>query len=139
MRNEDAMKTAFRSPFGNFHHIVMPFGHKNVGATYQRAMTALFHDMMHDIMEDYIDNIVVKPKKKDDSISHLKQAFQRCRQFKLRMNPLKCAFRVSSGKFLGFIIYRKAIDVDLAKVEAIQSMSLPTNQKKLKSFISKVS
>ena len=47
MAPKDAKKTAFRTPMGNFYYIVMPFGLKNAGVTYQRAMTAIFHDMMH--------------------------------------------------------------------------------------------
>ena len=55
-----AEKIAFKTPIGNFYYTVMPFGLKNTGATYQRTMTAIFHDMMHKEMEDYVDDIVVK-------------------------------------------------------------------------------
>ncbi|CAL8992530.1 unnamed protein product [Prunus brigantina] len=54
----DAEKTAFRTPYGNFYYTVMPFGLKNAGATYQRAMTAVFHDMMGKEVEDYVDDLV---------------------------------------------------------------------------------
>ena len=60
MAAKDAEKTAFKTPIGNFHYTVMPFDLKNAGATYQRTMTAIFHDMMHKEMEDYVDDIVVK-------------------------------------------------------------------------------
>ena len=60
MALKDAEKTAFRTPIVNFYYIVMPFGLKNAGATYQCTMTAIFHDMMHRELEDYVDNIVVK-------------------------------------------------------------------------------
>ena len=59
MAPKDAENTAFRTPMGNFYYTMMPFGLKNAGATYQRAMTAIFHDMMHQELEDYMDNIVV--------------------------------------------------------------------------------
>ena len=59
MYEHDANKTAFRTPIGNFHYTVMTFGLKNAGATYQRAMTAIFHDMMHKQVEDYVDDVVV--------------------------------------------------------------------------------
>ena len=62
MAVKDAEKTAFRTPIGNFYYTVMPFGLKNAGATYQRTMTAIFHDMMHEEMEDYVDDIVVKSR-----------------------------------------------------------------------------
>ena len=60
MASKDAEKTTFKSPIGNFYYIVMPFGLKNVGATYQRTMTAIFHDMKYRELKDYMDDIVVK-------------------------------------------------------------------------------
>ena len=97
MAPKDAEKTAFRTPMGNFYYIVMPFGLKNAGATYQRAMTAKFHNMIHQELEDYVDDIVVKSRKREEHFRVLKRVFERCRAFKLRMNPLKRAFGVSSG------------------------------------------
>uniref|UniRef100_A0A2N9F1C8 Uncharacterized protein n=1 Tax=Fagus sylvatica TaxID=28930 RepID=A0A2N9F1C8_FAGSY len=67
MSPRDAEKTAFRTPIGNFYYTVMPFGLKNAGATYQRTMTAMFHDMMHREIEDYVDDIVVKSKTRGGS------------------------------------------------------------------------
>ncbi|EOY09501.1 Uncharacterized protein TCM_024918 [Theobroma cacao] len=99
----------------------------------------MFPDMMHDCMEDYMDDIVVKSKKASDHFEDLKRIFERCRKYILRMNPLKCAFGVTVGKFLGFVVHRKGIDVDLAKIKAIQSMPSPVNQRQLKSLLGKVS
>ena len=64
MAPKDAEKTAFRTPMGNFYYIVMPLGLKNASATHQRAMTAIFHDMMHQELKDYVDDIVDKSKKR---------------------------------------------------------------------------
>ena len=58
----DAKNIAFCTPFRKFYYIVMPFGLKNSGATYQWAMTAIFHDMLHHNLEDYVDDVVVKSK-----------------------------------------------------------------------------
>ena len=68
---KDAKKTAFRTPIGNFYYTVMPFGLKNAGATYQQIMTAIFHDMIHEEMEDYVDDIVVKSKTRQDTFKYL--------------------------------------------------------------------
>ena len=65
-------------------------------------MTAIFHDMMHKEMEDYADDIVVKSKTRAWHFQILEQVFERSRKYKLCMNPMKCTFRVSAGKFLGF-------------------------------------
>uniref|UniRef100_A0A2N9FUQ4 RNA-directed DNA polymerase n=1 Tax=Fagus sylvatica TaxID=28930 RepID=A0A2N9FUQ4_FAGSY len=139
MSPKDAEKTAFRTPIGNFYYTVMPFGLKNAGATYQRTMTAMFHDMMHREIEDYVDDIVVKSKTREDHFSILKKVFERCRLYKLKMNPLKCAFGVSAGKFLGFLVHQRGIDVDPAKASAIATMKPPTTHKELKSFLGKLS
>ena len=60
MAPKDAEKTAFKTPIGNFYYIVMPFGLKNAGATYQQTMTTIFHNMMHQELEDYVDDTMVK-------------------------------------------------------------------------------
>uniref|UniRef100_A0A2N9IS56 RNA-directed DNA polymerase n=1 Tax=Fagus sylvatica TaxID=28930 RepID=A0A2N9IS56_FAGSY len=139
MSPKDAEKTAFRTPIGNFYYTVMPFGLKNAGATYQRTMTAMFHDMMHREIEDYVDDIVVKSKTRRDHFGVLKKVFERCRLYKLKMNPLKCAFGVSAGKFLGFLVHQRGIDVDPTRASAIATMKPPTTHKELKSFLGKLS
>ena len=75
MAPKDVEKTAFRTPIGNFYYTVMPFGLKNVGVTYQCTMTAIFHDMMHHELENYVDDIVVKSKRQEEHV--LKRAFER--------------------------------------------------------------
>ena len=85
-------------------------------------MTAIFHDRMHKEIKDYVDDIVVKSKTRVDHLAILRKVFERCQLYKLRMNPLKCAFRVTAGKFLGFLMHRRGIDVDPSKVQAIITM-----------------
>ena len=65
--------------------------------------------------------------------------FDRCRLYKLKMNPLKCAFGISAGKFLGFLVHNRGIDIDLAKASAIATMKAPTSHKELKSFLGRLS
>ena len=139
MAAKDAKKTTFRTLIENFYYTVMPFGLKNVGATYQRTMTAIFHDMMHKEMEDYVDDIVVKSKTRTGHLQVLEQVFKRCKEYKLRMNPMNCAFGVSAGKFLGFLIHHKGISVDLARATSITTMKRPTTVRELKSFLGRVS
>ena len=122
MSSKDAAKIAFRTPIGNFYYAVMPFSLKNSRATYQRAMTAIFHDIMHKKIEDFMDNIVVKSKTRGDHLAILQKVFERCRLYELRMNPLKCAFGVTAGKFLGFLVHQRGIDVNPSKVQAIATM-----------------
>ena len=77
----------------------MPFSLKNAGATYQRAMIVIFHDMLGHHMENYIDDIVVKSKNATEHVNHLKKSFERMRFHQLKLNPLKCAFGVQTKIF----------------------------------------
>ena len=79
----------------------MPFGLKNAGATYQRAMNAIFHDMLGHHMKIYIDDIVVKSKKTTEHVNHLRKSFERMRLHQLKLNPFKCEFGVQAEDFLG--------------------------------------
>ncbi|BFG30000.1 hypothetical protein CerSpe_162740 [Prunus speciosa] len=139
MSPRDAEKTAFRTPYGNFYYTVMPFGLKITGATYQRAMTAVFHDMMGKEVEDYVDDLVVKSKTREGHREVLRKVLERCRLYGLKMNPKKCAFGVSSGKFLGFQVHQRGIDVDPEKTRAKNSLAPPKSPKELKSFMGRLS
>ena len=81
--------------------------------------------MIHQKLEDCVDDIVVKSKKREEHVQVLKKVFERCRTFKLRMNPLKCTFGVSLGKFLGFLVHSRGIDVDPTKATIIATMKPP--------------
>ena len=102
-------------------------------------MTAIFHYMIHRELEDYVDYIVVKSRRREDHVKVLRKVFERFRVFKLRMNLLKCAFGVSAGKFLGFLVHNRRIDMDSAKTITIATMKPPAMAKELKSFLRKVS
>ncbi|KAL0394684.1 UNVERIFIED_CONTAM: putative protein K02A2.6 [Sesamum latifolium] len=104
MAPADEELTVFRTPKGIYCYKVMPFGLKNTGVTYQRAMQRIFDDMLHKNIECYVDDLVVKSKKREDHLYDLRKVFERFRRYQLKMNPSKCAFGVTSGKFLGFII-----------------------------------
>ena len=104
MALEDISKTAFRVPgaVGLFEYLVMTFGLKNAGATYQRAMNYIFHDLIGKLVEIYIDDVVFKSTSAGGHLEDLPKVLERTRRFGLRMNPKKCAFGVSAGQFLGF-------------------------------------
>jgi hypothetical protein len=88
----------------------MTFGLKNAGATYQRAMNLIFHDFLSIIVEVYIDDIVVKSASLNSHLADLRLTFEKMCRYGLKMNPLKCAFGVSAGKFLGFIVHEKGVE-----------------------------
>jgi len=94
----------FITLWGTFCYKVMSFGLKNAGATYQRAMVTLFHDIMHKEIEVYVDDMIAKSKYEEEHLVNLRKLFERLRKFKLRLNPTKCTFGMRSGKLLGFIV-----------------------------------
>ncbi|PKI72255.1 hypothetical protein CRG98_007329, partial [Punica granatum] len=126
MAEEDKIKTTFITMWGTFCYKVMPFGLKNAGATYQRAMVTLFHDMMHKEIEVYVDDMIAKSKEGEYHLVNLKRLFDRLRKYKLRLNPAKCTFGVKSGKFLGFVVSEKGIEVDPDKAKAIMELPPPS-------------
>ena len=82
----------------------MPFGLKNVGATYQRLVNKIFHDLLGKTMKVYIDDMLVKSLRAKDHIEHLKQSFEVLRKYNMKLNPTKYVFGVALGKFLGYIV-----------------------------------
>ena len=131
MAPKNREKTAFITIWGTFCYKVMPFGLKNVGATYQRAMVTLFHDMMHKEIEVYVDDLITKSWEDESHVENLRKLFERLRKFQLKLNPTKCTFGATSGKLLGFILSRKGIEVDLDKIRAIQNLPPPHTQKEV--------
>jgi ribonuclease HI len=138
MAEEDKEKTTFVTPWGTFCYKVMPFGLKNAGATYQRAMVTLFHDLMHQEVEVYVDDILAKSKKEEDHVQVLRRLFERLRKFQLKLNPAKCSFGVKTGKLLGFIVSGRGIEVDPDKAKAIREMPAPRTEKEVRSFLGRL-
>jgi hypothetical protein len=124
MAEEDMSKTAFRYPsfIGLFQWVVMTFGLKNAGATYQRIMSLIFHDLLGIILEIYIDDVVVKSDSMDNHLAELRLVLERMCRYGLKMNLLKCAFGVSAGKFLAFIIHEHGIEIYPTKIESINKV-----------------
>ena len=84
---------------------MMPFSLKNAGATYQRMVDKLFKHQIRRNMEVYVDDMIVKSKVTRTHLADLAETFQMLRRFNMHMNSAKCVFRVSSGRFLGFVIH----------------------------------
>ena len=110
----DVHKTTFSCPraLGTYEWVVMPFGLKNAGATYQHARNAIFHDLIGKIVEVYIDDVVVKSKSRQTHLDDLRPTFLHMRRHHHKMNPAKCAFGVSAGNFLGFLVHHRGIEID---------------------------
>src|SRR6266540_2458355 len=129
LAESDCIKTSFITPFGAYCYITMPFGLKNAGATYQRAMQRCLHDQHGRNVEAYVDNVIIKSQVKEDLISDLSEIFTNLRCFRWKLNPEKCVFEVPLGKLLGFIVSYRGIEVNPEKLKDIFRMNSLTKLK----------
>ena len=129
MHPPDAEKTTFITPQGLFCYNVMSFGLKNAEATYQRLVTKIFKPLLRKTMEAYIDDMLAKSKERPDHVGHLQEAFKLLRAYGMKLNPSKCAFRVSTGQFLGFMVTQRGIEANPAQLRAILEPSAPASRK----------
>nr|XP_004244910.1 uncharacterized protein LOC101246454 [Solanum lycopersicum] len=109
----------------------MPLGLKNGGATYMRAMTTIFHDMIHKEIEVYVEDFIIYSRESSDHLTHLRKFFDHLRGYDLKLNPAKCAFGVPAGKLLGFIVSKRGIELHPSKIKAIQEIPPPNTIKEL--------
>jgi hypothetical protein len=136
----EVSKTAFRCPghIGLFEWIVMTFGLKNAGATYQRAMNYICHELNDKIVAIYIDDVVIKSLDHKSHLDDVRKTLECTRKHGLKMNPNKCAFGVSVGEFLGFLVHEGGIEVGKKSMKAIDEVIPPTNLKELQSLLGKI-
>ena len=104
MAEENQEKTAFIISQGLYCYKVMPFGLKNVRATFQRLVNKMFSQQIDRNMEVYVDDMLVKSKEELAHLDDLKETFATLKKHQMRLNPSKCIFGVASGKFLGFMV-----------------------------------
>ena len=97
----------------------MTFGLKNAGASYQRAMNYIFHKLIDMIVEIYIDDVMVKSKGCKEHLADLRETLECTRKHGLKMHPNKCAFGVSAGQFLGFMVHERGIEFGQKSMKAI--------------------
>ena len=129
MHPPDAEKMTFIIPHGLYCYNVMPFGLKNAGGTYQRLLTKIIRPLMGKTMEVYIDDRLVKSKERPDHTKHLQEAFELLHTNGMKLNPLKCAFEVNSGKFLGFMVTQRGIEANPVQLRAIMESQTPTSRR----------
>lgn len=103
MHQADAEKITFVIDQGIYFFTVMPFRLKNAGATYQWLVNNMFRQLIGKTIKVYVDAMLTKSLKAEDHVRNLKQTFDILREHQMKLNPKKCAFRVSSGNLFGFI------------------------------------
>ena len=138
MEEADQKKTSFVTSRGLFYYKVMPFGLKNAGATYQRLMNKMFAHQIGRNVQVYVDDMLVKSLQENDHLSNLQETFDTLRAYNMKLNPNKCVFRVTVGKFLGFMVSQRGIEVNLEKIRAIMELAPPKIVKEVQSLNGKI-
>ena len=98
----------------------------------------MFHDMMHRDVEVYVDDMILKSRSRTDHLKALERFFVRIQKFRLRLNPKKCTFRVTSWKLLGHMVSDRGIEVDPDKIKVILDMLVPRTKKEIRGFLGKL-
>ena len=138
MHEDDQEKTSFVTSQGLFCYRVMPFSLKNVGATYQRLMNRMFASQIGRNVQVYLNDMLVKSRREEDHLEDLRETFDTLRFYNMKLNLGKCAFGVTAGKFLGFMVSQRGIEVNPDKIRAILEMTPPRNVKEVQSLNGKV-
>ena len=116
----------------------MLFSLKNAGTTYQRLMKKMFANQIRRNVQVYVDNMLVKSRREDNHLEDLKEIFDTLRSYNMKLNSSMCAFEVTAGKFLGFMVSQRGIKANPNKIRAIVEMAPPKNVKEVQSLNSKV-
>ncbi|XP_012846942.1 PREDICTED: uncharacterized protein LOC105966912 [Erythranthe guttata] len=134
----DQPKVSFITSTGTYCYTVMPFRLKNAGATYQRLVDKMFKDQLGRNMEIYVDDMLVKSQKASNHLEDLKETFCTLRRYGMKLNPNKCAFGVKTGKFLGYMVTERGVEVNPEKVQAVLDMEAPRNIKEVQMLAGRI-
>nr|GEY03450.1 retrotransposon protein, putative, Ty3-gypsy subclass [Tanacetum cinerariifolium] len=137
VKEQDISKTAFRTRYGHYEFLVIPFGLTNAPAVFMDLMNRIFYEFLDKFVIVFIDDILVFSKSKEEHEDHLRTVLQTLRQEKLYAKFSKCEFWLSSMPFLGHIVLAEGITMDPAKVEAITKWPRPTSVTEIYSDASK--
>ncbi|GJW95159.1 reverse transcriptase domain-containing protein [Tanacetum coccineum] len=132
---QDQEKTTFTCPYGTFAYRRMPFGLCNAPVTFQRCMMAIFHDMIEETMEVFMDDFSVFEDSFSSCLSHSDKMLKRYEDTNLVLNWEKCHFMFKEGIVLGHKILKSGIEVDRAKVDVIAKLPSLTSIKGIQSFL----
>ena len=134
IREQDQDKTTFTTDWGTYAFKRMPFGLCNAPATFQRLMTMTFQDFLRVFLEIFMDDFCVHGVRVDH-LTHLRKTFEKCREAKIGLNPLKSFIGIREGILLGHLISKEGIRVDQDKVKVILALLQPANIRQLRAFL----
>ena len=116
----------------------MPFGLKNARTMYQKLMNKMFTHQIGRNVQVYVDNMLVKSLREDGHLGNLQETFDTLRTYNMKLNLSKCAFGVTAGNFLGFMVSHRGIEVNPEKVRVIMELSPPKTVKEVQSLNDKI-
>ncbi|CAM8878117.1 unnamed protein product [Rhodiola kirilowii] len=131
----DQGKTTFTCPYGTFAFRRMPFGLCNAPGTFQRCMMSIFSDYIEKCIEVFMDDFSIHGSSFDNCLANLSNVLARCIETNLVLNWEKCHFMVQEGIVLGHLVSKRGVEVDKAKIQVIEQLPPPTNQKGIRSFL----
>ena len=135
VKEEDILKTAFRTRYGHYEFLVMSFRLTNAPTVFMDTMNKVFHDYLDQFIVVFIDNILIYSKTSEKHKEHLGKALERLRREKLYAKLEKCEFWLDSVSFLGHMISCEGVVVDQEKVKAVVEWTRPTSMFKIQSFL----
>ena len=136
LNESDIPKTAFRTPFGSYEFLVLPFGLTNAPSTFQRLMNTIFHDFVREgFVVIYLDDLLVYSKTESLHMMHLKRVLQRLREHDLYAKLAKCNFFTSELKYLGHLVGKDGLKPDPDKVEVVKNWPTPTSVQQVRQFL----
>ncbi|GJU38451.1 reverse transcriptase domain-containing protein [Tanacetum coccineum] len=138
MGEEDEEKMEFYTDQGTYCYTKMPFGQKNVGATYQRLVDSTFQYQIGRNLEAYMDNMVIKSKDEKFPLADIAETFDNLKKINMKVNPKKCSFGVEEGKFLGYMVTLKGIKANPKKTKALADLQSSRTLKEMQSLSGKL-
>eukprot|EP00253_Pinus_taeda_P028921 PITA_28921 len=132
---EDKDKTTFTCPWGTYAYNVLPFGLCNAPATFQRAVLAVFVDLVHDCVEVYMDDFSVYGNSFEHALENLEKVLKRCIEANLSLSNESFFMILNEGIVLGHYISSQGIKVDPSKIQIIINLPIPKTQKEVRSFL----
>ena len=135
IKREDVPKTAFRTRYGHYKFLVLPFGLTDAPAYFMDLMNHVFHTSLDKFVVVFIDDILVYSKTREDHIEHLRTALKTLADHKLCAKLKKFDFWMEKVHFLGHVISAEGISVDPAKIATVVDWPRPTNATKVRSFL----